>query len=126
MSKHPFQARSRGLYKMSRISFIWPLPSSQRNFIDLEYISHGIIMTISIITQVIKEIIALSLAENSVIFRCNHLRRREDGSVENAECGMWKVRSVENFNFPFQFQFSISIPGETRRNSVLTIIKKTR
>ena len=84
------------------------------------------IIHISIITQVIIEILVLSLAENSVIFRCNHLRRREDGSVENAECGMWKVRSVENFNFPFQFQFSISIPGETRRNSVLTIIKKTR
>ena len=45
MSQHPFQARSRGLYKMSRISFIWPLPSSQRNFIGLEYVFHGIIMT---------------------------------------------------------------------------------
>ena len=30
---------------------------------------------ISIITQVIIEILALSLAENSVIFRYNHLRR---------------------------------------------------
>ena len=32
-------------------------------------------MTISIITQVIMEILALSLAENGVIFRYNHLRR---------------------------------------------------
>ena len=49
----------------------------------------------------------------------------DHGSVENAECGVWKVRSVENFNFPVQFQFSISICGEMRRNSVLKIkIKK--
>ena len=32
-------------------------------------------MFISIITQVIIEILALSLAENGVIFRYNHLRR---------------------------------------------------
>ena len=32
-------------------------------------------MSVSIITQVIIEILALSLAENSVIFRYNHLRR---------------------------------------------------
>ena len=31
-------------------------------------------MSISIITQVIIEILALSLAENGVIFRYNHLR----------------------------------------------------
>ena len=60
------------------------------------------------------------------------------GSVENEECGVWKVRSAdcgkcvvwkvrseENFNFPFQFQFSILMSGEMRRNSVLTINKKT-
>ena len=49
--------------------------------------------------------------------------------VENEECGkcgVWKMRIVENFNFPFQFQFSISISGEMRRNSVLTIKKKKR
>ena len=33
------------------------------------------LLSISIITQVIIEILALSLAENSVIFRYNHLRR---------------------------------------------------
>ena len=50
-------------------------------------------------------------------------------SVESGDCGkygVWKVRSVENFNFPFQFQFSISISGKMRRNSVLTIKKKKR
>ena len=36
---------------------------------------HPEIFTFSIITQVIIEILALSLAENSVIFRYNHLRR---------------------------------------------------
>ena len=35
------------------------------------------ILFISIITQVIIEIFALSLAENSVIFRYNHLRRAD-------------------------------------------------
>ena len=35
----------------------------------------GPILPISIITQVIIEILALSLAENGVIFRYNHLRR---------------------------------------------------
>ena len=35
----------------------------------------NIIYIFSIITQVIIEILALSLAENSVIFRYNHLRR---------------------------------------------------
>ena len=36
---------------------------------------HIITILISIITQVIIEILALSLTENSVIFRYNHLRR---------------------------------------------------
>ena len=35
----------------------------------------ALIYIFSIITQVIIEILALSLAENSVIFRYNHLRR---------------------------------------------------
>ena len=35
----------------------------------------GLLLTFSIITQVIIEIIALSLAENGVIFLYNHLRR---------------------------------------------------
>ena len=36
---------------------------------------HLLIYKFSIITQVIIEILALSLAENGVIFRYNHLRR---------------------------------------------------
>ena len=83
---------------------------------------------------------------SSVTVRCNKIFVYPNGSVENAECGVrsaecgvwkvrsvestecgkcgvWKVRSEENFNFLFQFQFSISISGEMRRNSVLTIRK---
>ena len=39
------------------------------------------IMFISIITQVIIEILALSLAENGVIFRYNHLRRGDYSGI---------------------------------------------
>ena len=37
--------------------------------------AENLLMVISIITQVIIEILALSMAENGVIFRYNHLRR---------------------------------------------------
>ena len=41
------------------------------------------ILCISIITQVIIEILALSLAENGVIFRYNHLRRGDYSERRN-------------------------------------------
>ena len=45
------------------------------------------ICTISIITQVIIEILALSLAENGVIFRYNHLRRGDYSGRTNFQNG---------------------------------------
>ena len=50
-------------------SFMGPLSKSATLCFQI------LIIYISIITQVIIEILALSLAENSVIFRYNHLRR---------------------------------------------------
>ena len=48
--------------------YIYGYSMDQHNF-------DNFILYISIITQVIIEILALSLAENGVIFRYNHLRR---------------------------------------------------
>ena len=46
-----------------------------------------IILIISIITQIIIEILSLSLAENGVIFRYNHLRRGDYSVRRNFQNG---------------------------------------
>ena len=53
---------------------------------------------ISIITQVIIEILALSLAENGVIFRYNHLRRGDYSGGTNLQNSRLVNVSEEEFN----------------------------
>ena len=63
-------AAARLLTNTPRYSHITPV------MVDLQWLPVKFrIIFISIITQVIIEILALSLAENDVIFRYNHLRR---------------------------------------------------
>ena len=66
------------------------------------------IMPISIITQVIIEILALSLAENGVIFRYNHLRRGDYSGRTN----------FQNSRLPFcQCMKENAIPRNTKHGT---------
>ena len=61
-----------GFLFLLKSSFLYFGGVFNRTIIPLALVGYGMI---SIITQVIIEILALSLAENGVIFRYNHLRR---------------------------------------------------
>ena len=74
-----------GLVVAAMANLIVTVIPDNRNSTGLE------LCVISIITQVIIEILALSLAENGVIFRYNHLRRGDYSGGTNFQNGRFAL-----------------------------------